>query len=184
VQKFNPDVFNIPDKTLLAGFFQTDKYFLENQNDVKKWFNIVNDEKTNYILEKFPVEEFCYIHFRGTDYKDWDGGVRFLPKKYYDEAIIKIREIKSDIKLLFITDDINMCKEYFDGYDIISNDMFVDFKLLYNSKYCIISNSTFSWWACWLSEKITIAPYKWLNYNLNTEIWYPYDIKTEKFIYI
>jgi hypothetical protein len=61
----------------------------------------------------------------------------------------------------------------------------VDFKLMYNSKYCILSNSTFSWWSSWLTEKeISIAPNNWLNYN-NPELgFHPIDIKTDKFLYV
>jgi hypothetical protein len=37
--------------------------------------------------------------------------------------------------------------------------MMVDFKILYFSKYTIITNSSFSWWASWLSndKEIVIA---------------------------
>jgi hypothetical protein len=35
--------------------------------------------------------------------------------------------------------------------------MMVDFKILYFSKYTIITNSSFSWWASWLKVMIVIA---------------------------
>ena len=41
----------------------------------------------------------------------------------------------------------------------------IDFYLLSQSKYKIIPNSSFSWWASWLSQKnkITIAPNNWFS---------------------
>jgi hypothetical protein len=52
-------------------------------------------------------------------------------------------------------------------------------------KVIVISNSTFSWWAAWLSEKEkTIAPKYWLNYNQPEKNWYPSEIQSEKFIYV
>ena len=184
IQKFDPNIFNISDFTMINGFYQTEKYFIDNEDNIKKWFGIKMDDLTQNLLSKYPIDEYCYIHFRGTDYKEWDSGTRYLPKEYFNRAIDEIKKIKSDIKFLIITDDIEAASEYF-NYDIISNDMMVDFKLLYFSKYCILTNSTFCWWAAWLSEKeISIAPNNWLNYNIPQYGFYPVDIKTNKFKYI
>lgn len=184
IQKYNPNILNISDYTKIWGFYQTDKYFINNEKNVKEWFSIINDDKTKDILEKYPVDEYCYIHFRGGDYKDWEGGKYFLPKKYYDDSINYIKSLNDNLKFLIITDDVELAKEFFD-FDIVSNDMMVDFKLIYNSKYCIIPNSTFSWWAAWLNTKeVTIAPNFWLNYNHPQLGFYPYDIKSDKFKYL
>lgn len=73
---------------------------------------------------------------------------------------------------------------------IISNEMCVDYSLLFHSKYKIISASTFSWWASYLSlenSAIIIAPDRWMNYNkniINDDIFIPNDIRTNRFIYI
>jgi hypothetical protein len=185
LQTYNPDVFNISDGTRMFGFFQTEKYFLHNAEKIKGWFKINLDDETQELINKFPTDEYCYVHFRGTDYKNWDEGTRFLPKKYFQDAFQIMKEKKSDLKFLIITDDIESAKEYFQDHEIISNQMLVDFKLLYVSKYCIVTNSSFSWWAAWLSDKeITVAPNNWLNYNMPHLGFYPVDIKTEKFIYI
>jgi hypothetical protein len=185
-QTYNPEIFNIPDNTLIWGYYQTDKYISDNNEMVKKWFSIGMDDTTNDIIKNYPVDEFCYIHFRGTDYKDWDSGNMFLPFKYFTDAMNKIRSIKSDIKFIVVTDDIEMAKVYFTYCVIISNDMMVDFKLLYFSKYTIITNSSFSWWAAWLSDdkKLVIAPNNWFNYNRPQLGFNPVDIKTNKFEYV
>lgn len=184
-QQFNPQIFNIPDNTAIWGFYQTDKYFIDNESNVRKWFNVEMDKVSQSVICKYPVDEYCYIHFRGTDYKNWDSGTRFLPKKYFGDAINLVKNKNNDIKFVVITDDIEGAKDYFQEYDIISNDMMTDFKLLYYSKYCIIPNSTFSWWAAWLSDKvITVAPNNWLNYQMPHLGFYPVDIKVEKFKYV
>ena len=46
----------------------------------------------------------------------------------------------------------------------LQNEDFEDLQLMYNCKNFIISNSTYSWWAQFLSsndKKIVIAPNKW-----------------------
>lgn len=183
-QDFNPTLFNIEDGTKLWGFYQSDKYFKDNERNIKQWFKVETDDFINSILELYPIDRYCYIHLRGCDYKDWDGGKRYLPEEYFNDAITYVKKIYPTISFLVITDDVQAARELFD-FDIISNDMMIDFKLLYCSKICIIPNSTFSWWASWLSEKqLVIAPDNWLNYNSPQLGFYPADIKTEKFSYI
>jgi hypothetical protein len=182
-QFYDPNLFNIPDFTLISGFFQTEKYLLNNEEEIKKWFRINKNEKIESFLNAYPVNEYCYIHFRGGDYKDMPDWL--LPKKYYDDAINKIKEINSSLKFLVITEDIHLANEFFNNIPIISNDIMIDFSLLYFSKFCIIPNSSFSWWASWLSEKeATIAPLGWINYNKNDGSFWPLDVKSNKFIYV
>jgi len=184
-QNFDPNLLNIPNNTILSGFFQTEKYFNDN-NKIKNWFKIISNDKVDALLSKYPIDKYCFIHFRGTDYKVWDDGKRFLPITYFKNAIKLIKTIKNDIKFVVITDDVEGAKEYFVDHDVISNDMMDDFKLLYYSKYCIIPNSSFSWWAAWLSDNktITVAPDNWLNYQMPEKGFYPADIKVDKFTYI
>ena len=183
LQIFNPNIFNIPNFTKIIGFFQTEKYFLGYEDKIKEWFTINNNEKTIDILNKFPTNKYCYIHFRGGDYKDiteW-----FLPINYYKDAIETIKQKNKDINFIVITDDVIEASKYFPDFEILSNDIITDFSLIKESKYSIIPNSSFSWWACWLSEKeITIAPNRWFNYNNINTNFSPVDIKTNKFYYI
>jgi len=182
-QVYDLNLFNISNFTCLNGFFQTEKYFLGHEEKLKKWFNITKTDIVNEILEKYPTNEYCYIHFRGGDYKDM--GDWLLPKNYYETAINKIKEYDNNLKFLIITDDIDFANQFFNDIDIISNDMMVDFSLLYHSKFCIIPNSSFSWWASWLSDKEKIiAPLGWINYNKQDGSFWPSDIKTNKFIYV
>lgn len=184
VQVYNPNIFNLPDFTHINGYLQTEKYFQGFENDVKSWFSFDMDGETKSVMDKYPVDNFCYIHIRGGDNKlgtnNW-----LLPKEYYLRAIEKIKKIKKDIKFVIITDDIELSTEYFPDIDVLSNSVMVDFKSIYYSKYSIISNSSYSWWAAWLSEKkLVIAPNNWLNYNMPEKGFYPVDIKTDKFTYI
>jgi Glycosyl transferase family 11 len=52
------------------------------------------------------------------------------------------------------------------------DNSFADFELMRNCKNFIIANSTFSWWAAWISEnpdKIICCPPKWSNINTEEE---------------
>lgn len=182
-QKYNPLIFNVLDFTNLNGYFQTDNYFKNEESKIKEWFSLKLDNKTNDILNKYPVNEFCYIHIRGGDYKI--AGHSLLPKEYYEKAIEQIKNKINNISFVIVTDDVELSKFYFPNINVISNDVVTDFKILYFSKYTIISNSSFSWWAAWLSDKkITLAPKYWLNYNKPELGYHPIDIKTDKFTFI
>jgi hypothetical protein len=164
-QIYDPNLFNISDFTSLSGFFQTEKYFLDHQEKIKDWFKIKKTNEVQEILNKYPIDEYCYIHFRGGDYKDMHNWS--LPKKYYDDAM---KKISGNLKFLIITDDIKLASEFFPNIAIMSNDMMVDFALLYYSKFCIISNSSFSWWAAYLGRMKNkdlqiVLPKKYSNLN-------------------
>ena len=183
IQKYNPDLFNISDFTFLNGFFQSDLYFTEYEDKIKNWFNVLLDNETKKLIDKYPIDKHCFIHVRGTDYSQnlhW-----LLGENYYRNAIQNFKKKYPNISFLVITDDIEYSKKILPDIECINNNMMVDFKLLYFSKYKIISNSTFSWWASWLSnDTITIAPNYWLNYNHPELGFYPIDIKTTKFEYV
>jgi hypothetical protein len=184
-QIYNPNVFSIPDFTHLNGYFQTEKYFAGNEETIKSWFMVEMDDITKSVLEKYPVDKYCYVHVRGGDNKFGENNW-LIPKEYYLKSFEKIKETNKDISFLIITDDVEFSKTYFPNIEVISNSIMVDFKCLYFSKYTIISASTFSWWAAWLTDKkIVLAPNKWLNYNKPENDWFfPKDVKSSKFIYL
>jgi hypothetical protein len=180
---FNPEIFNLPNFTKLNGHFQCGRYFDDYYDIIKQWFKLELDEITKILIETYPTDKFCFIHFRGTDYVNDQQWV--LPKSYYDKAIEEIKKINADLSFVVITDDISMAKTIFTEFDVLKNDMMVDFKLMNQAKYTIISNSTFAWWAAWLNDKsITIAPNCWINYNKQELGFFPSEIKSERFKYI
>jgi hypothetical protein len=184
MQEYNPNIFSLPNFTNIWGFFQSEKYFQGYEENIKEWFKIKSDEHTEILLNKYPIEEYCYLHIRGSGNKNTE---IMLPKSFYEKGIEEVKKINSNLKFVIITDDYDISKEYFPELDVISSDVMSDFKMMYFSKYAIISNSTFSWWSCWLSDKlITVAPERWYNYgkHMGENIWYPFDIKSEKFTYI
>jgi|688.fasta_scaffold01523_29 hypothetical protein len=183
-QNYDENIFRVKDFTNLNGYFQTEKYYSKYKNLITEWFKIESCEKTNEILSKYPIDKFCYIHIRGGDNKigtnNW-----LIPKKYYEKAINEIKQHNKNLSFVIVTDDVELSKSYFDNIEIISNDVITDFKVLFFSKYCIISASTFSWWAAWLNKKeLTIAPKFWLNYNQPEKGWYPNEIKCKNFTYL
>ena len=154
IQKFNENIFSIKDFTEICGFYQSPKYFLGFESKIREWFNIQPDEMSKKLLEKYNPSDYCFIHVRGTDYRNH--GHWFLEKSYYIKAMDYMKSVKKDISFVIITDDTDQCSEWFPNIQSFKNEMIVDFTLLSASKYLIIPNSTFSWWPAWLNKKMLL----------------------------
>ena len=88
-QLYNPSVFNVKDFTNLNGYYQTEKYFIGFESNIKSWFGIKMDDRTKYYLDRYPVNEYCYMHIRGGDNK-FGNNNWLMPKEYFTEAMSKI----------------------------------------------------------------------------------------------
>ena len=151
--------------------------------NIKKWFELPISESP------YLTEDYCVIHFRAQD-----GYLRekwVLPHTYFKAAKLYVREkINPSMKFVIVTDNPTLSKTYFPNDIIIHNDIKTDLSILTHSKYKIISNSSFSWWPAWLGleeSKGVIAPNRGINYNktiTEDDIFYPYNIKTNNFIYL
>ena len=183
-QTFDPSVFDVADFTHLRGYFQTEKYFEGYEDMVKSWFEMEMDDVTKSVIEEYPVDEYCYVHIRAGD-NVFGADSWLIPKEYYVKAMNMVKEVKSDIKFLVVTDDVEFSSSIFPDIPVVSNSIMSDFKCLYNSRYNIISASSFSWWSAWLSPKeIVIAPHNWLNYNKpQDDFFFPKHIKAKNFLY-
>jgi hypothetical protein len=141
----------------LIGYFQYEKYVN------KKWFT-VKDIDINQHYGNYNLDEWCVIHFRGTDYLS---SHYMAHKDYYTQAKKKMSEMYPQLKFMVITDDIENAKKYVEAENYVSFSKETDFKMFSVCKYLIVSNSTFSWWASYLNSKkiFCIGPSGWRNDN-------------------
>ncbi|KGF16030.1 alpha-1,2-fucosyltransferase [Prevotella sp. S7-1-8] len=92
-------------------------------------------------------------------------------KDYFLRAITIIKGKVLNPTFIFFSDDINWVRENFRLdvpclYESGTDPVWEKLRLMYSCKHFIISNSTFSWWAQYLSrheEKIVVAPQRWMN---------------------
>ncbi len=90
---------------------------------------------------------------------------------YIRKAIEKVKELIDNPVLIFFSDDIrwvekNIKSDLPSYYESGDDPIWEKMRLMYSCKHFIISNSTFSWWAQYLSrndEKIVISPDHWTN---------------------
>lgn len=182
IQRYDKNMLNISDGTRLNGYFQTEKYFLHNKKNILKWFYVPNNDD---LLQKiFINENSCILNIRGREYKTIEDV--FLHKKFWIDSMSEMKKINSNVNFLIITDDNELCRNWFPEIPNYHFNMIDDFTLINKVKYLIIANSTFSWWGAWLNEnaKVIIAPKYWFRYNVSDNFWSPADSITKKFNYI
>ncbi len=160
----------------LTGYFQSEKYFLNNKEEIKKLFSVDN-ESFKYIKNKYSLDLFedsCSLHIRRGDYLNYPNHHPVCSLDYYNMAINLI----DNKNILIFSDDINWAKEnlHFKNknlYFIENNKDYIDLWLMSMCKNNIIANSTFSWWGAWLNkneDKKVIAPLNWFGKAINHNI--------------
>jgi len=163
---------NIPDYVSLNGYFQTEKYFLDIKDTIKKTFNFKKEfrEPGDEFLESISGgKEIISIHVRRGDYTLYPDHHPTCDSDYYKNAILEIKKVSGeDIKIIVFSDDKEWCIQNLGDYigkDFIipsTINPYIELYMMTRCNYHIIANSSFSWWGSWLSDsKLTVSPYKW-----------------------
>jgi hypothetical protein len=139
----------------LKGFFQSVKYFEDNQDIIRNLLtpNIGFGMKHDYTS----------IHVRKGDYTKLTQEYQQLDMSYYQAAM----DIVKSKYYLVVSDDIAWCKQNFKGDNIFFSEgksPVEDLALQISCENNIISNSTFGWWGAWLNSnpsKMIVSPKRW-----------------------
>ena len=164
---FDEELFSLcPDHVSLQGFFQTEKYFKNIENEIREDFTF-NEGILNPCKEMIDsVDNPIALHIRRTDYVSNSENHHNLSLDYYKKALSMF---ESDRNVIVFSDDPEWCNKQ----ELFSEDRFlisentdnrVDLCLMTLCSDFIIANSTYSWWGAWLSpnpDKKVIAPVEW-----------------------
>lgn len=159
------------------GRFEDIKYFDDIKGKLQEEIQPVEDElpqnKYLYDILKSDKQTVC-ISIRRGDYvsnEEFEKRLNICTKEYFEKAVKLIAEKVDNPVFIVFSDDIEWCKANIDFIDSgncyfeTGNDpVWEKLRLMYMCKHFIISNSTFSWWAQYLSrneDKIVISPSYW-----------------------
>lgn len=190
-------VYEIQDNTRLighngavGGIYQSEDYLIDRKEDVAKWFSLNKNYRAHYeeILHQNNIsldDDLCVINFRGGEYRGIPNVL--LRKEYWRDAVNHMLSFNPSMKFLVITDDPD-CARMFMPFPMSAYhvDIGFDFYVVNQAKWCIISNSTFGWWAAWLNKnaKKIIAPKYWARHNVSDGYWATGDSYTRCFTYL
>jgi hypothetical protein len=165
----------------LKGYYQSEEYFKDFRLHILDMFEFPEPVK-EFVKDKYGMWRIddntvtVAIHIRRGDYKKYPNVLHMQPLKYYEDAKQQM-ELKLGVRprYLYFSDDINWITENFvlEEQDIIVRGYkdYEEFALMSHCKNFIIANSTFSWWAAYLSY--------YRNQGIN--IWKP-EGNTDKYI--
>lgn len=159
----------------LDGYWQNMDYFSDIYGVLKN--EIVYDYnrsvKQAEIENIINISNSVAIHVRRGDYlSSTNKQIYVLQDYYYYKKAVDLLCKKLYKPVFFVfSDDIEWCKESFNTFpnlvfidSSVNHKSIEDFDMMRQCKHHIISNSTFSWWSSWLSNKdnkIIISPSRW-----------------------
>lgn len=162
----------------LNGYLQSSKYFGPFANEIRQLMAPpapIQEKvrlKYNHLLTPEMLERIVVVHARRTDYlkaADFHGP---LTANYYKKATERMLETLENPVFLLVSDDQSFWHGIwseipaFQTCDSIflnsTEDDVNTLVLLQQFKNIILANSTFSWWAAWLSNsRRVMAPAAW-----------------------
>lgn len=174
----------------VRGFFQNEQYFDGIQNIIRREFTLKKlpvDEKVRKMYYEISNTESVCVHIRRGDFIT-NKKYNVCNEYYYQEGINYIQSLYPNAVFFVFSnssEDIQWIKNNFSlkgalKYVDMNNSEIDDFYLMSKCRHFIISNSTFSWWAAYLSTndiKEVVAPRPWVHSTENFEGIYGRDWK-------
>ncbi len=155
---------------ILSGYFQSEKYFFDIKEQIKEELKVKSpvENRNRTLLDLIRGTESVCVHIRRGDVVV--NGKTTCPDAYYRKGIAYIKENVAGAKFFIFSDDMDYARRM---AGMPSDAVFVgrgnsaieDMRLMYSCKHFVISNSTYSWWACYLSDnagKVVVAPRPWM----------------------
>jgi hypothetical protein len=171
------------------GYFQSEKYFYNNQQELKKLFAIKQEFKNEFANSAKKLNlgnNYVSVHIRLKDYKTFGpeylkGPDLSLPFSYYHGLLSDYKN--TERKIVIMSDEPQLVKKefaYLNNAIYSEESPIVDFQIIQNAEICINANSTFSWWAAWLNDrkdKKVFVPNYFLGFKVKKE--FPINIIPE-----
>ena len=169
------------DPVYLTGFFQSEKYFADVKEEVRRRLTFSErvkaelSESYREILTRIEAVPSVSVHVRRGDYLHASHNGMYegiCTLDYYRKAMAQIREKEPEAVFFLFSNDMEWTKEHLAGPDCVpveggsEEKGYLDLYLMSRCRHNIIANSSFSWWGAWLNdnpEKQVIAPARWIN---------------------
>jgi len=179
---------NFSDILYVEGHYETEKYFKDFANDLKKKF-IINEkylEKNNKYIDLVKNSNSVSISVRQHRFSErrqinYSKSIKFTQNTtdYINKAVIFFKNKIPNAKFFIWADDFAGLNEYFDENEFIFiknniNKSINDFNLFKYAKHFIVGPTSFHWWGAWLNQngnKICVRPPDDLNPSNNKNFW-------------
>lgn len=167
------NVFPSKEKTIYCrGRFEAHDYFDSLREQLLDDFTPIHAplaHNKNLYKQILNTESVCITIRRGDFLDKGNEAFNVCTPDYFYQAMKNIKEEIPECKFFVFSDAIEEIKQimnfpYEVEYEWGNDPVWEKLRLMYSCRHFIISNSTFSWWAQYLSRndnKIVYAPQKW-----------------------
>lgn len=180
---YNPTIVNKRSTRIyLNGYWQSYRYFEEIETILRAdlAFNTPLPAAASALSAQILTTNSVCLHIRRTDFLHVP--LHQIPDSdYVNQAVGFIHQQVNDPYFFVFSDDISWCKAnlvvpfplVFVPSELAGDKNMLHFRLMSYCKHFITANSTFSWWAAWLSQqepqKIVVTPKKWFSDSRSIE---------------
>jgi len=173
---YDPAVAQLPDDTCLEGYWQSERYFADAADLVRRQFRLRSEPsgRNAELVRQIASCTAVSVHVRRGDYATdptTNAAHGLCPLDYYRRAAAYLAQRVREPVFFLFSDDPEWTKAHLAlGGDAIAvdhngpDDGAEDLRLLSLCRHHVIANSSFSWWGAWLcehAEKIVVAPDRW-----------------------
>tara|TARA_R100001510_G_C7619248_1_gene180572 strand:- start:49 stop:942 length:894 start_codon:yes stop_codon:yes gene_type:complete len=160
------DMKNIEDDTIIMGIMQSEDYFGHHKEEIKKWLKVKEEHDTH----EYTKDNLCIMNFRGGEYMN---SPTLVSKRYWEKAMDNMRQVRSDMEFMVVTDDVASAKTFFPDLPCHHFDVGKDYAVIKNAKHVILSNSTFAFFPVFTSDTIEniVAPKYWARHEQSDGYW-------------
>ncbi|MCM2282477.1 MAG: alpha-1,2-fucosyltransferase [Bdellovibrionaceae bacterium] len=176
--RFQNEFLKPADGTLLVGYFQSERYFVDFAEPIRTLFDASEARflDSTVLSTLGPREDSVALHVRIGDYLT-DARTQqvhgLLSADYYRRAIECIRQKVSRPRFLVFSDTpksaVAMLSTLLEPgeYEVFSERGYSDLQEFFMMRACrhhVVANSSYSWWAAWSSQSVDgvkVAPAQW-----------------------
>jgi hypothetical protein len=163
---------------VIHGYFECAKYFSSIDSVIRAEFIPKNPPlpENAGLYKIIETEESVCVNVRRGDYLAPQNrqATHVCSENYYLRAMEEMKRLHPGAVFIVFSNDIVWCKSFFadTGYTFYfesgADPVWETLRLMYSCKHFIMSNSTFAWWAQYLSRhknKTVIVPNRWRNWK-------------------
>jgi Glycosyl transferase family 11 len=174
--ELQPAFFGAPDDTLLVGFWQSEAYFADQAERLRRDLVLpAPAPAAAELLARVASDASVSVHVRRGDYAH-DAATRrvhgLLPEAYHRAALEEIAgRTGTALDVHVFSDEPAWCREHLDlglpftVVDLAGAPAYEELRAMSACRHHVVANSSFSWWGAWLDARpdaIVVAPRQWV----------------------
>jgi hypothetical protein len=160
---------------IINGYFQSWRYGVHSRSILRDLFDqiVITNEYLLSLESRFRSSEVVVVHIRLGDYRlESNAYIGILSTNYYELCLNYMEKNNIEKDIYVFSDEIDLAKSIFSEVfpektnwvkPVGEHDPTEVLKVMSLAAGFIIGNSSFSWWAAYMSEnsEFVLAPTKW-----------------------